>query len=147
MRKDNSKCRNTNNGPLQQKQGLTHKAGETILQCGYKPRTNYRTTWQEVIFSTDSILSLISLEYKPKKPFKMVTGMEAVSLTLAILPLMLNQLDNYVQGLQTLKSFRTRRYREHLESCAAMLGGQHAILFNTIGLALGEVSAGNFMTL
>lgn len=68
----------------------------------------------------------------------MVTGVEAVGLALALLPLMLNQLDSYVQGLQTLKSFRTRRYRQHLESCAAMLGGQHAVLINTIGLALGD---------
>lgn len=77
-----------------------------------------------------------------------ITGMEAAGLALALLPLMLNQLDNYVQGLQTLKSFRTRRYREHLESCAAMLGGQHAILINTIGLALGDViSAGELRDL
>lgn len=69
----------------------------------------------------------------------MITGIEAAGLALALLPLMLNQIDNYVQGLQTMKSFRTRRYREHLESCAAMLSGQQAILINTIGLALGDV--------
>ena len=77
----------------------------------------------------------------------MVTGIEAISLTLAIIPLMLNQLDNYAQGLQTLKLFRTRRYREHLESCAAMLGGQHAILFNTMGLVLGDSSTVEFRDL
>lgn len=75
----------------------------------------------------------------------MVTGVEAVSLALALLPLMLNQLDNYVQGLQTLKSFRTRRYRQHLESCAAMLGGQHAVLINTIGLALDDTVEENML--
>lgn len=66
----------------------------------------------------------------------MITGVEAAGLVLAILPFLLNQLDNYVQGLHTLKSLRTRRYREHLESCAAILGGQQAILISTIGFAL-----------
>ena len=52
---------------------------------------------------------------------------------------MLNQLDNYVQGLQTLETFRTRHYRKHLEKYAAILCGQHAILVNTMGQALGDV--------
>lgn len=124
-----------------------HKAEVTILPCGYKPCTNYRQHGGTSFLSTDSILSLISLEYKLKKPLKMVTGIEAISLTLAILPLMLNQLDDYIQGLQTLKLFWTRRYRKHLESCAAILGDQHAILSNTIGLALGDVSTVEFRDL
>lgn len=66
----------------------------------------------------------------------MITGVEAAGLVLAILPFLLNQLHNYVQGLHTLKSLRTRRYREHLESCAAILGGQQVILISTIGFAL-----------
>lgn len=69
----------------------------------------------------------------------MVTGVEAAGFAVAILPLMLNQLDNYVQGLETLSSFRTKRYRDHLESCAAMLAGQHAILVNAVGLALNDI--------
>ncbi|RJE20797.1 hypothetical protein PHISCL_06866 [Aspergillus sclerotialis] len=65
--------------------------------------------------------------------------MEAIGVALSLCPLMLNQLDNYVQGLQTLKTFRNRHYRKHLEKYAAVLGGQHAILVNTIGRALGDV--------
>jgi hypothetical protein len=69
-------------------------------------------------------------------------------MALALCPLMLNQLDNYVRGLQTIKSFRTRRYREHLERYATMLGGQHAILVNTMGRALGDaVSPGDLRDL
>lgn len=66
-------------------------------------------------------------------------NMESVGVALALCPIMLNQLDNYVQGLQTLQSLRTRRYRQHLETYAAMLGSQHAILLNTMGRALGDV--------
>lgn len=68
----------------------------------------------------------------------MVTGVEAAGLALALLPLLLNQLDSYVQGLHTLKSFRTNKYRRHIESCNAMLDGQRAVLKNTIGLAFGD---------
>lgn len=65
--------------------------------------------------------------------------MEAAGVALALLPLMVNQLDNYVEGLQTLKTFQTKSYRAYLERCAAMLGGQHAILMNTLGRALGDL--------
>lgn len=65
--------------------------------------------------------------------------MESVGVALALCPIILNQLDNYVQGLQTLQSLRTSRYRQHLETYAAMLGSQHAILLNTMGRALGDV--------
>lgn len=67
--------------------------------------------------------------------------MEAIGLALSLCPLMINQLDNHVQGLQTLKTLRTRHYRKHLEKYAAILGGQHAILVNTIGRALGDVAS------
>ncbi|KAB8229664.1 uncharacterized protein BDW43DRAFT_314699 [Aspergillus alliaceus] len=68
----------------------------------------------------------------------MVTGVEATSLALAVIPLLVNQLDNYVQGLQTLRSFRTWRYKKDLERYSTMLGGQRAILINTLTSILGD---------
>ncbi|RHZ50645.1 hypothetical protein CDV55_102328 [Aspergillus turcosus] len=50
---------------------------------------------------------------------KMVTGIEATGLVLALLPLLVNQQDSYVQGLETLKSFKAKRYPRELESSEA----------------------------
>ncbi|KAJ5786555.1 uncharacterized protein N7503_011767 [Penicillium pulvis] len=69
----------------------------------------------------------------------MVTGIETTGLVLAILPLIINQLDSYVQGVETIKSFRTKRYRRYLDEHAAMLGGQHAILLNCLETILEDV--------
>jgi hypothetical protein len=68
-----------------------------------------------------------------------MSGIETASLVLAILPLLVNQLDNYVQGLETIKSFRTRRYRAQFESYLTKLGTHHAILLNTLELTLEGV--------
>ncbi|KAL3488394.1 hypothetical protein BJX62DRAFT_240090 [Aspergillus germanicus] len=44
-----------------------------------------------------------------------MSGLEVAGVVLAILPLVVNQLENYVQGLETLKSFRNRTYRRDLQ--------------------------------
>ncbi|KGO39415.1 hypothetical protein PEX1_028930 [Penicillium expansum] len=65
--------------------------------------------------------------------------MEAAGIALAILPLVINQLDSYVQGLETIKSFGARRYRRELESYSSSLGTQQAIFVNTLERALDGV--------
>lgn len=66
----------------------------------------------------------------------MVTGIETAGVVLAVLPLIVNQLDSYVQGIETLKGFRTRRYRRQFEEWSTRLGTQHAILLNTLEQSL-----------
>lgn len=70
----------------------------------------------------------------------MVTGVEAAGIILAILPLVVNQLDAYVQGLETIKTFRTKRYRRELESYLTRLGTQQAIFLNTLEHLLEDVA-------
>jgi hypothetical protein len=41
-----------------------------------------------------------------------MSGIELAGIALAILPLLITQLDNYMQGIETLGDFRTRRYRK-----------------------------------
>ncbi|KAJ5961322.1 uncharacterized protein N7479_008472 [Penicillium vulpinum] len=65
--------------------------------------------------------------------------MEAAGIALAILPLLINQLDNYVQGLEVIKSFGAKRYRRELESYSSSLGTQQAIFVNTLERALDGV--------
>ncbi|KAJ5488170.1 hypothetical protein N7453_011624 [Penicillium expansum] len=65
--------------------------------------------------------------------------MEAAGIALAILPLVINQLDSYVQGLQTIKSFGAKRYRRELESYSTSLATQQAIFVNTLERALDGV--------
>ncbi|GLI76002.1 hypothetical protein PoHVEF18_004268 [Penicillium ochrochloron] len=65
--------------------------------------------------------------------------MEGAGVTLAILPLLLNQLDNYVQGLETLKGFRAKRYRRELDGYLSSLGTQQAIFVNTLERSLDGV--------
>lgn len=60
----------------------------------------------------------------------MVTGIEATGVTLAILPLIVNQLDNYARGLERLKSLR--RYKRQLEKFSYELRAQYAIMVNTL---------------
>ena len=69
----------------------------------------------------------------------MVTGVEAVGVTLAILPLVVNQLDAYVQGLVTIKTLRTKRYRRELESYLTRLGTHRAIFLNTLEQLLEDI--------
>jgi hypothetical protein len=70
----------------------------------------------------------------------MVTGVEAAGIILAILPLVVNQLDAYVRGLETIKTFRTKRYRRELESYLTRLGTQQAIFLNTLEHLLEDVT-------
>ncbi|KAJ5423303.1 hypothetical protein N7491_008519 [Penicillium cf. griseofulvum] len=56
--------------------------------------------------------------------------MEVAGVTLAVLPLLLNQLDNYVQGLETLKGFRAKRYLRELEGYYTSLDTQQTIFVN-----------------
>lgn len=58
--------------------------------------------------------------------------MEAAGIALAILPLLLNQLDNYVQGIETLKLLGTKRYLRQLEGYRSNLGTQQVIFEETI---------------
>src|SRR5579859_6275470 len=62
---------------------------------------------------------------------------EAVGFVLAVLPLVVNQLDAYVQGIETLKLLRTRRYGFRWKSWKLSLGSEQAILSNNIELLLG----------
>ncbi|KAJ9607842.1 hypothetical protein H2200_007921 [Cladophialophora chaetospira] len=62
----------------------------------------------------------------------MATGIETAGIVLAILPMIVNQLDAYAQGVENLKGFRTRRYRRQFEEWSTRLGTQHAILLNTL---------------
>lgn len=69
----------------------------------------------------------------------MVTGIETAGIILAILPLVVNQLDAYVQGLERIKGFRMKRYRRELESYLTRLGTQQAIFWNTLEQLLEDV--------
>jgi hypothetical protein len=74
-----------------------------------------------------------------RETFAMVTGVETTGIILAILPLVVNQLDSYVQGLETIKTFRTKRYRRELESYLTRLGTAQAIFWNTLEHLLEDV--------
>ncbi|KAJ5629738.1 hypothetical protein N7528_003395 [Penicillium herquei] len=65
--------------------------------------------------------------------------MEAAGIALAVLPLVINQLDAYVQGLETIKSFGAKRYRRELEGYSSSLGTQQAIFVNTLERTLDGV--------
>ncbi|RAL00411.1 uncharacterized protein BO80DRAFT_97044 [Aspergillus ibericus CBS 121593] len=69
----------------------------------------------------------------------MVTGVETVGIVLAILPLLINQLDQYVQGIETLKLFGKNRYRRELDSYRTNIETQKAIFVNTLILSLDGV--------
>ncbi|KAJ6023891.1 hypothetical protein N7540_004688 [Penicillium herquei] len=68
-----------------------------------------------------------------------MSGMEIAGLALAILPLVVNQLDNYVQGIESLGDFRTKRYRRKLDYYATNLGAQQAAFINTLERSLDGV--------
>lgn len=69
----------------------------------------------------------------------MATGVDTAGLVLAILPMLVNQLDGCVQGLQTIRTFRSRRYRRELESYLTRLGNQETIFLNTLEQSLEGV--------
>lgn len=68
--------------------------------------------------------------------------MEAVGVALAILPLLINQLDNYVQGLETIKGFRAKHYYRQLEGYCMRLRTQQKIFENHILHSLDGVEYG-----
>lgn len=76
-----------------------------------------------------------------------MTGIKATSIVLALLPLLINQLNNYMQGLETLKSLIGKRYLRELESYLTNLGAQQAIFFNTLGHALEDTLIVNKATI
>ncbi|OJI83018.1 hypothetical protein ABZX51_006109 [Aspergillus tubingensis] len=67
----------------------------------------------------------------------MVSGVEAVGLALALLPLVVNQLDSYAHGIEQIK--RLSRYQRTLEDFALQLGTQHRIFQNSLQHVLDEV--------
>ncbi|CAI7580715.1 unnamed protein product [Penicillium viridicatum] len=67
----------------------------------------------------------------------MVTGIEATGVALAILPLVVNQLDNYARGLEKIKAFR--RYKWQLEDFSSGLSAQYAMMVNTLEHSLEGV--------
>ncbi|KAL4879922.1 hypothetical protein BJY04DRAFT_219726 [Aspergillus karnatakaensis] len=67
----------------------------------------------------------------------MVIEVETVGLVLAVLPLLVNQLDNYARGIQHVKLLR--RYHRTLADYALKLRTQHAIFLNNLEQALDGV--------
>jgi hypothetical protein len=63
-----------------------------------------------------------------------MSGAEAAGLILAVLPLVMHTVDSYVQGVQTLKRFHTRRYREELEDYKLRIDTQRTEFLNTLEL-------------
>lgn len=68
-----------------------------------------------------------------------MSGAEAAGLILAVLPLVMHTMDSYVQGVQTLKRFRTRRYREELEDYKLRIDTQRTEFLNTLELLFDGV--------
>ena len=67
----------------------------------------------------------------------MVTGVETVGVALALLPLIVNQLDNYARGIEQIKVLG--RYKRALEDLALGLGTQHRIFLNNLEQVLDGV--------
>jgi hypothetical protein len=66
-----------------------------------------------------------------------MAGVEVVGLALAALPFVVNQLDNYARGLETIKGLR--RYRWELEGYSTTLSAHYAIFLNTLEIFLQDV--------
>jgi hypothetical protein len=64
---------------------------------------------------------------------------EVAGFALAVLPLLVNRLDAYVQGIETIKSLRTRQYRRELKSWHTNLSSQRAIFENNFVMLLSDV--------
>ncbi|PKY05129.1 hypothetical protein P168DRAFT_268128 [Aspergillus campestris IBT 28561] len=71
----------------------------------------------------------------------MATGIEVASLALAILPLLVNQLEGYIRGIEKIKLLK--RYRRVFANYSTKLGAQHAILLNTLEQVLKDVVEDN----
>lgn len=67
----------------------------------------------------------------------MATGVEIAGLVLAVLPLLVKQLDNYARGLERTRTLR--RYSRELYKYAVGLSTQHKLLLNTLEQTLEEV--------
>lgn len=70
----------------------------------------------------------------------MATGIEAASLVLALLPLLVNQIDNYIQGFQRMTCFKPKNYWREMESYRSILETERAILLNTLLIAVDGVT-------
>jgi uncharacterized membrane protein YccC len=66
-------------------------------------------------------------------------GLEIAGVVLAVLPLIINQVDNYAKGLETLRLFRKQRYRREFNSYVIRLSTQQTLLRNTIQRLLEDV--------
>ncbi|KAL4912144.1 hypothetical protein BDW62DRAFT_206747 [Aspergillus aurantiobrunneus] len=66
-----------------------------------------------------------------------MSGVEVAGLALAVIPLVVNQLDNYARGIETIKGLR--RYRWELEGYSSNLSAQYAIFLNTLEIFLQDV--------
>ena len=69
----------------------------------------------------------------------MVTGIEAASIVLAVLPLVVKRIETYVQGVQDLKSLRTSIYLRDLDTYAFKLQTQEVLFKNAIEEALDGI--------
>ncbi|KAL4884499.1 hypothetical protein BJY04DRAFT_215465 [Aspergillus karnatakaensis] len=67
----------------------------------------------------------------------MATGIEALGVSLALLPLVVNQLDNYARGIEAIRLLRF--YKSTLEDVALELGAQHRIFLNNLEKVLDGV--------
>jgi hypothetical protein len=66
-----------------------------------------------------------------------MSGAEVAGVVLAVLPLVVNQLDSYARGLESIKGLR--RYRWELEGYSSTLSAQYAIFLNTLEIFLQDV--------
>ncbi|KAF9895258.1 hypothetical protein FE257_000160 [Aspergillus nanangensis] len=67
-----------------------------------------------------------------------MAGIEIAGVVLAVLPLIINQVDNYAQGLETLRLFRKQRYRREVNDYLIRLTTQQTLLTHTIKDLLGD---------
>ncbi|KAL2822859.1 hypothetical protein BJX63DRAFT_426698 [Aspergillus granulosus] len=63
--------------------------------------------------------------------------METAGLILTTIPLILTALDKYIEACDTIRLFRTNKYRRYLERYSSTLAAQQAALLNTIEIVLG----------
>jgi hypothetical protein len=67
----------------------------------------------------------------------MATGIEVAGLALAVLPLLVNQIDAYARGIEKIRGLR--KYRRELRTYCTKLKTQHTILQSTLEQALENV--------
>lgn len=69
----------------------------------------------------------------------MLTGLEVTGVVLAILPLVVKQLEDYAKGLNTIRCFGARRHRREMNLYAAEVGTQAALLTDSIILLIEDI--------